>query len=434
MMPAGALPRLSPLAEPRSELPNRLTLGLLIAGAFCSPMSTWTLFHGYLSLSDGLFLAALLLHFRSALKNIQQFAGVPLSVIAAGVLFGLSGMLTWAIGGPHADPLNAAKLVFSLAVFPVLILITAGTAIAQLERLLLAWLCGATLSAAVAFVSSHGISLIGMYDEDAAAGGRAHGLAYVHNALGYTSALLVPVAVYFWSRRPQLPWRAFSGMCLALLVYALSASGSRSAVLSLALGLLLPALQLLRRYFSVGLLATALGIAALTSLSIALIAELDIVLPSGLANSAFGRLLGASDVTVSNHERHAYLIPAWEKFLENPLLGIGYAGLRYSHMNVLGVMQCGGLLGLLALIMWMLGIMSALVSAAREFKRKGLNAGTYYGLWMCSWSGIIVWAVDGALQPLLLDRNGFILIGVLFALHVRARYSVPHLKPVRASA
>lgn len=407
-------------ADPGGE-PSALTLALLMAGAFTCPMSTWTLFHGYLSVSDAFFLAALLGHSRTGLNKLQAFSAIPVSLVAAGILFAFSGMVTWALGGPHSDPLNAAKLVFSLTIFPILILVTAGTAIRHLERLMAAWLAGATLSAAVAFISSHGVSIPGLYDKAAAAGGRAQGLAYVHNALGYTSALLAPVAIYFWSRHRRLSWRVLAVLSLALLVYALDASGSRAALLALALGLLVPAMHLLRRYLSAALVTAVLGIAAAATLAATVALELDIEVPRSLSESAFGRLFGISDASASNSERQIYIDYAWGQFQDQPVLGSGYYLLRLSHMHVLGVMQCGGLLGLSAFMLWVLAVLGALRNVGGGLARSRPQTEAYYGLWACALSGFVVWAVDGALQPLLLDRNGYILIGVLFALNARIR-------------
>lgn len=384
-------------------------------------MSTWNLLKGYLSYSDFFFLAALLLHAPRALRQWRQLGGAPVLLVVSGVLLTLSDMITYAIGAPQSEPINAAKLVFSLCVFPLLIVLVTAAGRRQIDLLLAAWLAGAVLSASVAFTSIRGIEIPGMYDAVAAAGGRASGLSYHPNGLGYTCALLIPVVGYLWGRTRRRLERLLLAAALLMLLYGLHTTGSRASLLALLSGLLLPVAGLLRRQIW-PMLATALvGLIAAGLLAFTLILELNLEgILDELRESAIGRALGLSlSSWHSNVARSTYIDFSWAQFLETPLFGAGYGWLRGAHIHALAILHSGGLFGLTAVLLWLLSLFNASHRISLVRRRAGLAG--YSALHVTAIAGVIVWFVNGALQPLLPDRNGYILIGVLFALDALAR-------------
>lgn len=416
---------------------DQLTLGLLMAGAFCCPIR-WTVLAGYLSLSDAFFLAALASHARSALRNIGELGGVPWPLLASGALFALSGMISYAIGEAHAEPLNAAKLIFSLTLFPLLLVLTVGTDLKRLDKVLMAWVAGGVLSAGVALASRYGISLLGYYDEFSAGGGRASGLTYHPNALGYTSALIAPVAAYLSVRFSHWGMRTLALGALAVLLSGVHLSGSRASVWALALGALYPVLRLLRGNRGMLLLTALLGAAALAALALAVSVEFDVQLPENFRESALGRALGLSTSAYgSNVERQSYIDFSWAAFQESPFFGAGYGWLRGAHVHLLAILHAGGLLGFSAFLLWILAVLSACWRVAGAQRKLGA---TFSGLWPVVVAGLVIWFVNGGLQPVLPDRNGYILIGVLFALdahlrrtmvrHQRQQLGYPHFQHI----
>jgi len=410
---------------PAAGQPSQLTLALLLGGAFCCPMSTWTLFKGYLLISDALFLAALATHALRMLQDLSRLATIPFSLLAAGMGFALSGLITFALGDDaNADPINAAKMVFSLTVFPILIMMTTGGHTGRINALLAAWLAGGAFSAAVAVASHYGVALLGFYDGGHA--NRASGLGYHPNALGYTSALLAPVAIYFWWRATAR-WQSvlmLAGLCV--LLYALHLSGSRAALVALLLALAFPVARLIRIEAAAYALVGALGLAFVVLLGFALASEFDLHdLVHRVEDSAIGRLLGLSGSGEhSDSERRAFLRYSWAQFQESPLLGSGYGWLRGAHMHVLGIMHSGGLLGLSALLLWFTALATAGHRTANVQHR---YTGELAGLRTLVVAGLVIWFVNGGLQPVLLDRNGYILAGVLFALaaHTAGKPGIP---------
>lgn len=396
-----------------------ISLALLMTGAFCCPMS-WYVAQGYLSVSDACFLLALASQTPWALQRLAQTGGVPWLIVLAGVLFGLSGMIVYALDEPYAEPVNAAKLAFSLTLFPLLLVVTVSERPWLLDAVLAAWVAGAAFSALVAIASRNQIALFGLMDEVAAAGYRARGLTYHANVLGYSCALAAPTAIYLAKRYAHWSARLTTVTALGILLAGLYLCGSRSAVFALALGLLVPGIgQIKLRHLPIHLTAL-LGLLSATVIGFMIAGELDLRITEGLRESVIGRILGLSESAGrANTERRLYIDMAWAAFQEHPFFGNGYGWLRGAHIHVLSVLHCGGLLGLAALMSWMAGVLAACVSVRNG--AQGLVSAQDYGLWLLAIAGIIIWFVSGVLQPLLSDRNGYILIGVLLVLDARRR-------------
>jgi len=390
-------------------------MALLLAGAFCAPITTWNLGGGLLLISDALFIAALVSHAFAATKQLNAMGGVPVLLVVSGAMLAMSGMITYSIGEPYSAPLNAIKMVFSLCVFPMLIASIAYTGPEQTHRLLAAWITGATFSALVAVASRHGISILGFFDAAAASGWRARGLTYHSTVLGYTSALLIPVAVYMLRAASGAMMRLLFVGALAILLYALHLSGSRAALISLLLGIAYPILRGMRLQTWFYVCFGILGIATLALLTVTLLTELAVGRLLGLSSSAFN----------SNTERMIYIRYSWDQFLKYPIFGTGYELLRIAHMHVLGILHCGGIFGLFTFLLWLACVIAAHFRVTTATPQPQIAA-WYRGLSRVVTAGLVIWFISGALHPLLMDRNGYVLIGVLFALdsHARRRLSL----------
>lgn len=396
-----------------------LATALLFAGAFCCP-STWYVVPGLLSTSDVFFFAAFLFAAPSMLQNLLRPGALPWLMVCAAGLFVASGVITYGLYGSDAEPMTAVKTLFSMTIFPVLLSLCIGNDRRRLEVVLVGWLAGGVLSASVAFASQYGISLFGFFDERSSLGHRARGLTYHPNYLGYACVLLAPVAIYLflsWKRN----WaKGLSLAALGVLLTALYLSGSRASLLALASGLLLPPLMFMSIRRSPVVFTVLLGAAAATLIALTAVSEIGGELSQNFRESAIGRIFGlAQSAAASNHERMIYLQYSWDIFVDNPIFGAGYGEIRVAHMHVMGILQCGGFLGLLAFLSWFLYISTAtwrLARATNSLRHEGSDL-----LRLPVISGVIVWLVAGALMPALTDRNGYILIAVLIALDVHLR-------------
>jgi O-antigen ligase len=387
--------------------PSLITIILLMAGAFCCPMSAWTLFQGYLSYSDALFLAALVMHSTRLLTN-PKAVNFSIFLLTSAVIIIISGLITSMIDSPASDPTNAAKLFFSMILLPVLIAIIVGADKAIIEKLLIAWLAGGVFNALVAYASSHGVSVFGFYDKAYAMTGRSMGLSYHSNALGYSAALLIPVTAYFWSRTSYLILHIILLMSLFLLLFALTSSGSRASLLALLFGLL-PLINLIRRDRWPFIFLALLGLTLAALLFVSALVLFDFEMPAYFKESAISRLLGlTSSAAGSDIGRQSYIERSFALFFDAPLFGAGYWWLRGAHMHILGIMNAGGLFGLSGLILWWTAVFFA--------ERRVSTSTSNRALWALVVSGLVVWLINGAMQPNLLDREGYLLIGILFAL------------------
>lgn len=397
---------------------HQLAFALIVAGAFCSPIN-WSVF-GRLPLADFFFILAFLLQAPFMVQGLARAYALPLLPLTGCMLFVVNSIINVAMASPYAAPLFVAKLLYSFYLFPLLLAYTLFWNLRKVDIMLAAWLAGAALTAFVALASSYHIPVFGYIDPYAASGVRARGLSYHANALGYTSALTAPVAIYLLACYRHILIRLFAFVALALVLYGIQASGSRSSLLGLVAGVLVLVLVpgFLRGNRLWLYLMVFLGLAATLLLGYAVARGLGLPIADSIASSAVGRLLGLSHGAIaSTNLRIQIALRSWADFVANPLFGIGYGAIRIAQSNVLSILQSGGLLGLTAFLTWLSGLFAAGIRV-----KVGLYhavSAHYRLLWSVVVAGLVIWFVNTAFQPLLNDRNGYILVGVLFALNAR---------------
>jgi O-antigen ligase len=408
---------------------DRLSLGLIIAGAFCCPINWAIDFVEPLPVTDIFFLVAMLIQAPWALQGVVRLGGVPLLPVCGGLLFALSGMILLALAEPNAQPVAAAKLVFSLTLLPLLLVLVVRDDFRRLDAILAAWLAGAALTGSVALLSRYNIPVFGFLDTVGAAGGRAFGLSYHPNELGYTGALTAPVAVYLFLRFRNGGLRVLTLMALVAVLAGIHLSGSRSSLWALVLGAMVPAVGLLQLRRAPSYLTLVLALLAGAALALAVASEFDLIDRTRIQESAIGRVLGlSSSAAGSDAGRVEFAKYGWNEFLKNPYFGNGYGWLRVAHVHVIAVLQSGGLLGITAFLTWLAGILIACWRVAIGIRLVSPEA--HRLLLPTAVAGLVVWFANGALQPILTDRNGYILVGALLALdgHVRRAAMLERLR------
>lgn len=409
---------------------GRLSIALLMAGAFCCSID-WSISPaGFrVALCDAFFFAAMLCQAPWVMQNLARLGGVPLLPVIGASLFAVSALVDAEVGHSMSDPLNAVKLVLSLMALPVLLLVAVGEDWRRLDAVLAAWLAGATLSAVVAVTSRYNIPFFGLLDPVSAAGGRALGLSYFANELGYTSALNAPVAAYFFFRYRYWGIRLVMVAAVGVLLYAIHLSGSRSSLLAVACSVAVLSIRLIQWSRLPGMMVTILGLLAGATLVYAIAQELELPLAHGIEESAIGRMLGLSPTGEgSTASRKDYAWYAWDQFLESPYFGKGYAYLRAAHFHVLALLHSGGLLAFTAFTTWLVGILATCSRVGHGIGRTII--GRHRLLWPTAIAGLVVWFTNGAFQPLLADRNGYILVGVLLVLDAGVRRAMHYGQPI----
>lgn len=395
---------------------DKLSVLLLMGGTFCCSMD-WQIPTpvGSLPYAHAFFLATLMCQAPWAAQGFARQGGISLLALAGSLLIVLSGMISVARGDAHADPGNTMRLFFALLILPLSLQLAFKDDWRRVDLVLGAWLAGATASALVAVASRYNIALFGFFDPESASGGRARGLSFVTNELGYIGALTAPVATYFVFRCGSSTGRILALGALALVISGIHLSGSRGSTLALAAGLGAAMLGRMRpRYLPITLLLT-LAVVAASVLGYTVAKELDLPISARMEESALGRTLGLSPWTEhSDTGRRALLQFAWNGFLESPYFGQGWAYLHLAHFHLAAILHSGGLLGTAAFLTWLTGVILCCVRVG--FAVKAGNDPVARKLWLTSVVILVVWFVNGAVQPLTWDANGYIEVGVLFAL------------------
>ncbi len=208
------------------------------------------------------------------------------------------------------------------------------------------------------FIAIYTIFFLGF---DAVKEAGAEGERMSSQAITNTNAIGVQIAlscmIHFWqilNRKSRL-----STLILMLpAFYVLAATQSRTAFLSLFLGIL--GLYAMREANKGNLLKTVVSILVLILLGIAIIyLASKLTMFQGFFSRMTGTvnlLTGEGKVDYSTNERHFMIQLGWEYFLKNPMGGIGIACSKaitwehlgfetYLHNNFIEMLSCGGILG-----------------------------------------------------------------------------------------
>ncbi len=328
----------------------------------------------------------------------------------------LSSLMTFAWWGQVQNLFNVIKIIATLVFLPLVIGWLIASQPQSVDGFIRWFLAGAVLSAAIAILSRQGISLFGLFDEPASRGIRAAGLSYHPNCLGFTSAQGVLASIYLVftvrSRTLQVLGIVCAGVCLE----AIRLSGSRTAVLTLAVALLpfvFRALLLSAPHIrSRAIVAITMGLAGLF---LTLLLSDD---PQSTTSYLLNRLFGSEEgARASDEFRRQALADGWAAFLQSPLIGHGFEYMRLAHNHLVEILQCGGLLALAGLLIWATGLIRIAIGQYRATHHGILSSRQTRLVLDFAISMALVFAVCGALQPFLTDRNSHLFAGILLGLY-----------------
>jgi O-antigen ligase len=316
---------------------------------------------------------------------------------------------------PPGSPLGTlARVEFGLVILPIVI----GAVASSWRRANLIadlWVLGATISAAIgAFDSATGanvgISITGLGQE----AGRVSGLTNHPNALALTCDMTLPIALL---RAAQLRGRGrvIAIAAAGILLMGILASGSRVGLFAAVLAIALMGMMIVRlrgRILAAGLAAIVVFVA------------IAAVAPSGNSLfSGFDRLSGAGSAEGATHQRidqlHESIGLAWD----HPITGIGFQVIDDAHNLTVQFWEAAGLLGVLALILYVTGVFR---TAWRLYRDPRLPRGSpeLVGALAISYA---VWLLSGLFQPPIADRYIHMPVGLLLGLGLvaSARSSEP---------
>lgn len=401
---------------------------LLAIAFFLCPATTWLLIPGILSWSDVFLLAAVLVYIPGTVLR-QEGLQIPTFALFSVGLLVIASMVSYTNHTNSLNPANCLKFVISLLVVPTSIMWCTRGKQDAIHRALWFWLIGTCLSALIAVLSKYGISVHGLQDESTVFGGRPSGLTYHANVLSYTCALLIPVAIYLavTARTPLIRWICIGA--IGLLSDGILVSGSRASILAvMASGLVWLPNPFKTKVHRSELIILAGGILVIAGIAFYILLSDN---PFEDSTNALSRLFGnLNESQRSNDARTRAARIAYDGFSGAPIFGQGFEHIRRAHNSSLQILHSGGIVSFGAVILWWAGM-------GRNWWRLHLNAmkrmaANEVMMLKMFLSIALVEIVNGAFEPLLTDRNGYIAFGLMLGLLFSPKL-VPTTAPARTS-
>ena len=407
-----------PIAADR--MPRLALAGWLLAiGFFLCPASTWLLIPGVLSWSDVFLLAAVLVYFFGT-ALLHKGLQVPISILLAISLIFIACLGSYVSYTQQINPINCLKFVASLFLIPVSVMWCTRGHRDLIDRALWFWLAGTCFSALVAVLSKYGVPVSGLQDKTLVYAGRPSGLTYHPNVLSYTCALLIPVAIYLAATRKTIVARGICIAAVALLVDGIFVSGSRATVIAV----MVSGLAWVPNPFKPKVHRSELFI--LSTGALLIVGTIFFILlsdnPFQDSTNVLSRLFGGvNEAEQSNDERTKAAHIAYAGFSASPIFGQGFEHLRRSHNGTLAVLHSSGIIGLAGILIWW-GGMSFYWWQLRE---QAMRCGQTQEIMLCKMflAIALVEIVNGAFEPLLTDRNGYISIGLMLGLLLSPQFN-----------
>lgn len=402
------------------RMPRLALAGWLLAvGFFLCPASTWLLIPGVLSWSDAFLLAAVLVYFSGTAlqhKGLQ----IPICILLTVSLLLIACLGSYVNYSEDINPINCLKFVASLFLIPICVMWCTKGHRDLIDRALWFWLAGTCFSALVAVLSKYGFPVFGLQDKSTVFAGRPSGLTYHANVLSYTCALLIPVAIYLAITRKAAVPRYICIAAIALLIDGVLVSGSRAALIAvMASGLVWLPNFLKTRVHRSELIILGTGMLAIFCTVLFILFSDD---PFQDSTNALSRLFGGfNESQQSNDARTKAAHVAYLGFSEAPLFGQGFEHLRRSHNGVLAILHSSGIVGLAGMLIWWGGISFYWWQLRGQAMRRGYTA----DIMLCKMflAVALVEIVNGAFEPLLTDRNGYISIGLMLGLLLSPQFN-----------
>lgn len=316
---------------------------------------------------------------RSAFRHLRSFMPI---LVCTGLM--VIGGLGGSFGAANQNASLSELTQFTLSSVVMLLLIAMWSPNRnEIAVVALSFVVGAAVNAGT-----------GIFLKDA--GGRAMGLAGHANHLGLVSYLAIGIGVGLVLSNRSKQSNLILSFSLALLAYAILASGSRAALVGAGVALLL--MLGCTRSWKLLSLAGVLSIALLVTIKRNLL-PLD-------ETNALSRVMGDRTSAMSDQWRLEKLDETLTSIGNNPVVGSGFEDALSAHSIYLQVWVAGGLLGLVFIVGILVIVARELMEATRkkDFMRLGL---------VCAYSGYLA---AGMVSNALWDRYLWIVLALIIAL------------------
>lgn len=362
---------------------------------------------GFLTLSDGFFLASLLLTVVTlALQDRLTFTGLPRWLVIGTVVYAI---------GAAVSSLTTPSVLASLAVLVRFLYVSfawfwLGTVLLdRLKYIRTALVCWSASAAIAGLASLIQLRLGDVIPGTSPIYGRMTGLAQHFNDLGATTALtLVPALAAAGMAASTIQRFIRWGFIVPMVLAGILLSGSVGAIAAAGLGFVvwMSLRYITLRMAGVGLIA-----------GLAILFVLDLQRDSG-GLSAGERLSGATDSTskyCTLCSRMETNIAAWDAIQENPIVGAGPAAITSTGYEVHNILLASwfeaGILGLLGMLMLLASVGATAIRVTQAARSEDE---WHVGLaLLASLSAVIV---IGMGQPILFQRYGWVGTALIIAL------------------
>lgn len=343
-----------------------------------------------LALSDVLLVAAFVTILPDAFRGWRRVVP-PGVVIAFGLLLTAGLVGTFFAPSASASLVNLVKIVLAAAGSVVFMALWDPGA-DSLRRFAWLWFAGATSSATLAAIRPREFV------------GRALGLTTHPNHFGLVCLLAVGLGLgLVLSSTGRV--RMATCACVLILIAGAGLSGSRAAILGLAVTIGTTAL--LTRKFRV-LAATGVGVIVAAMAVVAGIVHVP-------ASHALSRLGGGGGSAASDAERNALLSEAFASIARHPFTGEGFEFAQVAHSIYVQALVVGGPLALIGFLC-VCGLILRTGARAATAQRGRRDGPVLAGLT----AGYAGYLVSGAFDNILWDRYLWVYIGLLLALAASA--------------
>lgn len=350
--------------------------------------------------------------------------GDPGRLVSAFDTYGVQESLSVVVG---------SRLLIALVIFPVVVGLLVDRW-ATIKLLVDAWIIGVTISCAVVVLDTFfgfGIQMalafdpttVAIYlDQSSGDPARQVGLTDHPNTLGLTAAMVSPMVL---ARMESHRGLVSYAPVLVLLTLGIVASGSRTSLVVLAVGVALMivlderfrrTLGSLRIWTKLAALVGSVAVVALFSVAASAPSESDVANPvsSSPVPSGLDRTFnpGGESATYANNEREAWIRDSLEFISERPLLGHGFQWVEASHNTVLQLLLSGGVIALIGFFLVLGGYVKLGFGLRSRVPRdlEGIGIGLTISL--------ILYVVAGITTNHIIERYLYIPAGLILALGV----------------
>jgi len=334
---------------------NHIVIALMCAFMLLAPLPAEKLVSSpVVTVADAVFVIAVAAVFPQLLRS--PFRPNLIWLFGSGLLIGIGLLCIAAVPDPAAVQ-GAMRLAYAIGFIPAVFALW-GPDLKTLGVLGLFYVFGAV------------ISVLGGVLNGTDPDGRNHGLSLHPNGMAAACILAIALAPLVAATLPR--FRMVAGGCVVILLYGLWISGSRGALIALAVLVLAYTI----RKQSVPLLLTSVG--ALTGAF-----YVAITTPQTSSN-ALARLLGGRGSSDADGQRQLAVTKALHEITQNPFLGAGFSHIREAQNSLLEVAAAIGVPAMLAFFTVLIGLATPVFSKDKIVQTLGYPAIGFIGLALTS--------------------------------------------------